>query len=144
LGLGRYVVDPQLIWNSGNAEQDGYWFGFDPKFNIYDTSLLPWEPTNEAGIYALALIDSPEFFFIKIGTGNLPEGTADTYLFENNPNLAYAVVALTDLNIEKIDDVERISHVGEGPGTSIPTPCCFVGSAFWPRCGRKKFRNNLF
>jgi hypothetical protein len=112
---------------------------------ITNTTAVNWTETSLAGTYAFQLIDNPTDFFIKIGTGNTGSDV-DHFLFQNNIETGWAVIALSDLNINNIEnfDVGRISHVGEVGGTSVPEPSMLllfgsglVGLAFF---GRKKFK----
>lgn len=93
-----------------------------------------WEAVEgDAGGYALNFGDvnctegtcstQPDYFVIKLGTGGSPDGTPDTYLFQNMAAFEWAYVQLqqfagvTDMNIG------RVSHitVGDGGG-EVPEP----------------------
>ena len=91
----------------------------------YDTSSSDWHVTNEAGTYAMALGNSPEYFMIK--TGNNKSGLNDHFLFDNRASLEWAVLNLSaDFGQGyEIKNVGKFSHVGEiggVPGTPVPEP----------------------
>ena len=75
-----------------------------------------WIETNEAGIWALNLLVSPEYFYIKTG---VKRNEINHFLFQNNSSLDWAVVDLDDLNIT---NEGKISHLGELNGTQVPEP----------------------
>jgi len=93
----------------------------------YDVGGEDWIPVDDmSGYYAVELLDEPTYFLVKIGTGSLPAGTPDHYLFTNSGSLSYAVVRLSDINITDVTDITRISHIGEIGGISVPEPSTMV------------------
>jgi hypothetical protein len=104
------------------------------------TTANDWFPVdNNSGLYAFKLQDDPTYFFIK--TGAAPN-TPDHFLFTNNTDLDWAVIALSDLN--SAANSGKISHVGELGGTSVPEPSMLMlfcsGLLGLGLFGRKKFR----
>ena len=95
-------------------------------------SNMSWSLTNQANTYAIDFKTvRPEFFYIKIGTGNLTEinlGTVSShYLYENISELDWGVVNLADLGIREIIGIDRISHVGEiNGGAPVPEPATLL------------------
>jgi len=94
-------------------------------------------------IIASPLGSAPEYFYLKLGQGNLPPGAFNHILFRNVAELNYAVVDLTDTEYT-IVNIGGISHLGRVGSTSIPEPGTMmllgsglVGLAWW---GQKKFR----
>jgi len=109
----------------------------------YDVEAPNWTAVDSSpGIWALDLKDDPMYILVKIGTGSLPQGTHDHYLFENLAEFGWAVIAFSDLNISDIN-VSRISHVGEFGTTPVPEPSTMflLGSGLLGLVGygRKKF-----
>ena len=110
--------------------------------------MADWHQTNEvadAWAFNFRFTDEPAYFLIKIGTGNLPEGTPDHYLFENETSLDWAVVLLTgDLNIESVINIGRISHLNEFGGSApVPEPATLmlIGTGLIGMAGfRRKFK----
>lgn len=66
-------------------------------------------------------VNNPEYYFLKLGTGN---SDADThYLFDNMDSLMYAVVDFGTLDMADLDfNIGRVSHIGGYGGTSVPEP----------------------
>ena len=100
--------------------------------NSYNSSMAFWSLTNQANTYAIDFKTvRPEFFYIKIGTGNLTAinlGTVSShYLYENISELDWGVVNLADLGIREIIGIDRISHVGEiNGGAPVPEPATLL------------------
>ncbi|MDH5423537.1 MAG: PEP-CTERM sorting domain-containing protein [Gammaproteobacteria bacterium] len=96
-------------------------------FNVkIDTVATDWTLVDGTpSTYAFALATDPEYYLIKIGTGNLPLGVSSHYLFTNNSEFSYAVLDLTDICSTCTDlsniNIGRISHVGEVFST-VPEP----------------------
>jgi len=90
----------------------------------YDVIAGNWEETNEADTFALELQGTPEYFFLKLGTGGLNPLQPTHFLFFNLPELNYAVVALAQLNVFGAGnfDIGRVSHVGEIGTAPVPEP----------------------
>ncbi|MEJ2034224.1 MAG: PEP-CTERM sorting domain-containing protein [Deltaproteobacteria bacterium] len=94
----------------------------------YDNTGGEWTVTDQdSNIFAFGLQTTPSYFFIKIGTGNLPAGTDDHYLFDNNDLLNFAVVNFGDLNLlNESGDVYKVSHLGEVGGNPVPEPATML------------------
>ena len=104
------------------------------------TTAADWTAVDGTNFWAFSLQTDPAYFFIK--TGAKP-GDPDHFLFTNNDSLDWAVIALSDLNIESVTNVGKISHVGEVGGTSVPEPGMLMlfgtGLLGLGIFGRKKF-----
>jgi hypothetical protein len=65
---------------------------------------------------------TPTHYVIKLGIGGSPEGTADTYLFENVASLQWAYVQLSQfVGVENMN-IGRVSHISVGSGSEVPEP----------------------
>jgi hypothetical protein len=101
-----------------------------------------WLQTNQVGTFAFEFItDEPSFFLIKTGKTNGPDRD---FLFQNNANLDWAVIALSDLEITSVTNVGKISHIDEfGGGNKVPEPGMLMlfgtGLLGLGIFGRKKF-----
>jgi hypothetical protein len=66
---------------------------------------------------------SPEYYLMKLGTGGSPQGTADTYLFQNLPSLQWAYVQLSQFAGVENMNIGRVSHISVGnDGGEVPEP----------------------
>jgi hypothetical protein len=73
-----------------------------------------------AGLYALELIDTPNYFLVKTGNGS---STGDThFLFQNVASLDYAVFSLAQLGFGSRITISKVSHVSEFGSTPVPEP----------------------
>jgi len=126
------LYDSALLANSGYPTElawiqlvlgPGYTFAEE---DIYDSSGAAWEAVDNTNYWALNLDGTPEYFYIKIGTGSLPPGTPDHYLYINNPEYDWAVVDLSDFGDAANIDVFRISHIGEVGTTQTPEPASIL------------------
>lgn len=114
----------------------------------YDTVAANWQKVDPAGstlndLWALNLLYNPEYFLVK--TGNTKnENKYDTYLFQNNEELSWAVISLADVNITDIMTVSKISHVDEFSGTPVPEPgtMMLLGAGFLGLAVYSKRRKN--
>ena len=98
---------------------------------------------NQVGTYALNMLGSPAYFFIK--TGAKQDGF-DHFLFENLESLSWAVIDLPGLDIKNIGKLSHVGEVGGGgappqeqvpePGTILLLGGGLLGLAFYGR-GRK-------
>jgi hypothetical protein len=114
-----------ILPNSGGAELAWLQGIFGPNTTFkYDVNSGNWEETNLAGTFALELQGTPEYFFLKLGTGGLNPSQPTHFLFFNLPELNYAVVALAQLNVFGASnfDIGRVSHVGEIGTAPVPEP----------------------
>jgi hypothetical protein len=86
-----------------------------------------WEPTTQTDTYALHfLTDEPEYFLLK--TGNLQTSSYNTFLFQNNPNLDWAVINLSSSipNII-IKNLGKLSHIDEfNDPKAVPEPATLI------------------
>ncbi len=132
VGSVDVITEWALLGNSG--WQEDAWLaskGF-VEADEYLGSALTWNNV-EGTIWAAQLNDSPGFYFIKIGIG----GTSilyDHFIYQNNPELNWLVIDLKDWYKDTTVpspfpnniNVERVSHVGEGEGTSVPEPATLL------------------
>lgn len=149
VGIADTLLGSSALPNSGAATELAWVQTFFPGETVNvttTTTAVDWTETSLAGTYAFKLSDDPADFFIKIGTGNTGSDV-DHFMFQNNIETGWAVIALSDLNINNIEnfDVGRISHVGEvGGGTQVPEPSMLLlfgsGLLGLGLFGRKKFR----
>lgn len=117
------IVARTILPNSGTAENDWLLANNFTVVNEYDTIASNWYLTNSSGIYALKLIDAPDFYFIKIGIGALTI-SSDHFIYKNSSDLEWAVIDLTGWQgtpTQKVN-IGRVSHLGEGTTTQVPEP----------------------
>lgn len=118
------------LGNSGD-ETERQWvasvLGLDLSDLTYETRTdvtgSDWELVTgtDPGVWAFELTGPADWFLIK--TGDISGQPNRHFLFNNLASFAYAVVRLADLGITKIDNVSKISHVGEFNGpTEVPEP----------------------
>ena len=97
-------------------------------FTYYDDASIAGDwflVVGEINTYAYKFNSSsgsnPEYYFLKLGTGN---STADThYLFKNNESLQYAVVYFDGLDMGNLDfNTGKVSHVVGTGAVSVPAP----------------------
>ena len=92
-----------------------------------------WEAVDgDAGGYALdfstlsctegTCSTEPAYYVIKLGTGSSPDGTADTYLFQNLASLQWAYVQLAQFGDVTNMNIGRVSHISVGNGGDVPEP----------------------
>ena len=93
----------------------------------YDSFSPDWQLVTDSGetdVYAAELNFNPEYYLIKLGTGNT--NLNSHYLFENIGELSYAVINFSDAGLDFTTtsfNIGRISHVGEFGGTvDVPEP----------------------
>ncbi|MEJ2451202.1 MAG: PEP-CTERM sorting domain-containing protein [Gammaproteobacteria bacterium] len=87
-------------------------------FSYKNDSPSGWTQTDSGGLYTIGLSTNPGYFLLKLGNGNT--GSEGWYLFQNNPDLSYAVI---DLAAMGITDTGPISHITEFNGTTtVPEP----------------------
>jgi hypothetical protein len=118
--------------NSGAAE-DAWLAGLGfVEVDEYLGSALTWNQVSGT-IWAAELNDSPDYYFIKIGTG----GTSilyDHFMYQNNESKNWLVIDMASWYVgTTVPDpfpnninVQRVSHVGEGEGTSVPEPATML------------------
>jgi hypothetical protein len=93
-------------WQSVDGDPDGY------ALNFADLNCTTGSCTT-----------MPTYFVLKLGTGGSPEGTADTYLFENLPSMAWAYVQLGQFADVLDMNIGRVSHISVGNGgREVPEP----------------------
>jgi len=73
-------------------------------------------PTNQPGVYAFALPDTPTYFFIKTGK---VDGTFDHFMYTNAASLDWGVFAPADWGTDA--NIGKLSHVGV-VGSPVPLP----------------------
>ena len=145
-------LDSSLLTNSGDQTEIDWVnsvlatiFTTDDLTKDDDYSDNPWILVDgESDIYASELQDDPEYFFIKIGNGNLPAGTHDHYLYQNVEEFSYAVVDLSVISSSNSMNVGRFSHTGEVGGVPVPEPATMLllgsGLIGLAVLGRSRFR----
>lgn len=89
----------------------------DPAGSIW-TELDGTAPT---GSYATALADTPDYFLVKTGNVTASDDTRD-WLFENVAELDWAVINLSSMGFDKIDNITGISHVSQYDDSTDPGP----------------------
>jgi hypothetical protein len=115
----------ELTWIRTVLDSDEYVI-----LDKYDVEDYPWETVEgENSIVASKLLGTPNYFFIKIGNGNI--GGSDHYLYENIGELSWAVVDYSKWGYDdiKLVNIGRISHVGEVSAAPVPEPstCLLLG-----------------
>ena len=146
VGATDTLLSSIALANSGNAEQAWLESLFPGEtIVITNTTAVNWTQVDGlTNTFAFNLSDDPANFFVKIGTGNTGSNI-DHFLFQNNANTGWAVIALSDLNVNNINhfDVGRISHIGEIGTSKVPEPGMLIlfGSGLLGLgiFGRKKF-----
>jgi hypothetical protein len=127
------ITNYALLPNSGTAEDE--WLsnlGFVEVDEPYLGSELTWNQVSGT-IWAAELNDSPDYFFIKLGIG----GTSilyDHFMYQNNVSKNWLVIDMASWYVNttvpnpfpRNINVQRISHVGEGEGTSVPEPATML------------------
>lgn len=112
----------------GSPAEEEAWIesqlGFDVTFSFKNDGLTggDFETTDTAGVYAFALNDEPDYFFVK--TGNITDDGNVSFLFFNNPELDWAVINLADMGFTSITNISGVSHISEYDGgtTQVPEP----------------------
>jgi len=151
-GLDRHVASASLGNSGDDTELDwvqgvlGSEYTLEEKYDMGETvgnMVMDWKNTTQAGTYALNLLGSPAYFFIKTGA---KQNEVDHFLFENLESLSWAVINLPDLEIKNIGKLSHVGEVGGGgappseqvpePGTVLLLGCGLLGLAFYGR-GRK-------
>ena len=87
-------------WESVDGDPDGY------ALNFAEMSCTTGSCTT-----------TPAYYVVKLGVGGSPEGTADTYLFENLPSMAWAYVQLGQFADVVGMNIGRVSHISVGNRT---------------------------
>jgi hypothetical protein len=123
--------NPALLPNSGDPMETTWiqWvLGADATLDFKtDNFGAGWETVDGTGLWAWQLPDAFEYFYIKIGTGGLPPGTPDHYLFTNVDSTDWAVVdplaTFGPLATRNNFNMGRFSHIGGVGGTTeVPEP----------------------
>jgi hypothetical protein len=83
-----------------------------------------WKQTSVLGVFAFDLMSgSPEYFHIKTGNINDPDGSDNRdFLFGNNADFAWAVISLADLGIGCVLNISKLSHINEFSNVPVPEP----------------------
>jgi hypothetical protein len=121
------LIDTEIIAVPNAANELAWVQGELGNVNInitYDVIAGDWEETNEADTFALELDGTPEYFFLKLGTGGLNPLQPTHFLYQNLAEFSYAVVALAELNVFGASnfDIGRVSHIGEIGTAPVPEP----------------------
>jgi hypothetical protein len=129
--------DAELAWV--NSVLVGEYFLIEK----YDVLQSTWvEVENKPGVIASDLLGTPEYFFIKIGVGGLPNANItepnvlydendtvfDHYLYANVGDLNWGVIDYTKWGYDNISicNIGRISHVGEVSAAPVPEPATLL------------------
>jgi hypothetical protein len=129
--------DEELAWI--NETLDGEYFLIE-KYDVLQSTWVPVE--GQPGVVASDLLGTPEYFFIKIGVGGLPNANItepnviydednnvfDHYLYANVGDLNWGVINFTDWGYDNISicNIGRISHVGEVSAAPVPEPATLL------------------
>jgi hypothetical protein len=70
--------------------------------------------------WALDLNGSPEYFFVKLGTGGT--NLVDHWLYKNLSSFMYAVVDISQWGTAQNINIGRVSHVGDMGNALVPEP----------------------
>ena len=109
--------------------------------NKYDTTGLWAEVDGNPDYYALELKGTPNYFYIKLGTGGT-DIAYDHWLYHNNEEFNWAVVDSGEWGTTKNIDIFRISHIGEINPVPIPAAVWLLGGGLIGLVGlRRRIKN---
>jgi len=123
------LVSSTYLSNSGDAFELAWItsvLGGDAEWEIkYDVDKDDWSLTNEAGTYAMALSETPEYYLIKTATSG---SLNNVFLFDNHDSLEWAVLNLSESFGEGylVKNVGKFSHVVETNNNPVPEPGTFI------------------
>jgi hypothetical protein len=135
--------DAELAWV--NSVLVGEYFLIE-KYDVLQSTWVEVENelgVVEPGVIASDLLGTPEYFFIKIGVGGLPDANDinssvdlynendkifDHYLYANVGDLNWGVIDYTKWGYDNISicNIGRISHVGEVSAAPVPEPATLL------------------
>jgi len=101
--------------------------GFDVTLSEKTEGSAWWTKTNEdSNAWALKLNESPEYYLIK--TGNISTSIYTHFLFDNNDELSWAVIDLTNSFGTEIDiQISKVSHTSTFNGVNpVPEPATMI------------------
>jgi len=118
VGVADTIIASTTLASSGEATETAWVesaLGFSVSFTDKIEDTFSWSlATGETDVFAHLLTSDPQYFLVKIGTGNSGDDTH--YLFDNADSLSYAVFDLGALGIDPDTatfNFSAISHIAE-------------------------------
>jgi len=98
-------------------------YDYQPSLSMVFTDLGGNLADLQENVWAFDLMGTPEYFVIKMGTGQGTSSTPTHFLYENNMEFGWGVVDITAL-LENgtVNDIYAFSHWGETGGAPVPEP----------------------
>ena len=115
------LLSSASLTNSSKATEEAWVegiLGFGVSLDYKNDGEFNWSAVDgTSSIFAQELSTDPEYFLVKIGTGNIP-GLMSHHLYKNMYDLGYAVINLAQIAPQGVTlNIGRVSHITEFNGT---------------------------